>query len=623
MEQTPERPRFESPSTIYKRFLSKNRDKLAYQQKWDRHLGYTKVTLAFTVVALMIWYLHELHRFWLLLIPVGALVALAIVHEKVLARIREIKAVLNYYDRGLARLEDRWAGTGEGGERFMDAAHPYARDLDVFGKGSVFELFCTFRTRAGEETLARWLLEPAPRGEIRARQCAAQELRTRVKYRERLFTAGDKVRLGLHPDSLAAWGEGKSSFTSPWLPVLAAALAVLWVASVALALAALLVILGIADFHSATLHAPYLSILPLLLLSATNLMVNRFLMKRSSTSAEAVEEATDDLDLLMEVLRILEQEQFESPRLADLQSALKGSGIPPSAAVKRLDRIVRYLEQRRNGLLAWFGLDHFLLYTAQWMFRAEAWRRQFGPAIRGWLGAVGEMEVLAALSGYAYEHPGDAWPEIDDENPCFEAESFAHPLLPEGKAVRNDLKLGDGLQLIVLSGPNMSGKSTLVRGIGINAVLAQCGAPVRAKRLRLSRLAVGASICVLDSLQGGVSRFYAEIKRLKLISDLAQGPIPVLFLLDELLSGTNSHDRLLGTQLVVNALVQHGAMGMVTTHDLALTRIPENMDGKARNDHFEDHLENGQLAFDFKLKAGVVQTSNALKLMQSIGLLIE
>ncbi len=484
----------------------------------------------------------------------------------------------------------------------MDAAHPYARDLDVFGAGSIFELLCTFRTRAGEETLARWLLEPAPPDEIRARQCAAQELKDRTGFRERLFTVGDKVRLRLHPDSLTAWGEGKPWVAPRWLQVPAALLAVLWVASLAYGL----------------LHNNYW---PFLGLSAMNLAVDRRLMKRLSTSPEAVEAATGDLDLLAEVLRILEQEPFQSSRLAHLQSELKAGGIPASAAVKRLNRIVWYLEQRKNRIIHWFGLDHFLFYSAQLMFRVESWRSQFGPAIRGWLAAVGEMEVLAALSGCAYEHPDDVWPEIDDEKPCFEAESFAHPLLPESRAVRNDLKLGDGLQLIVLSGPNMSGKSTFIRGIGVNVVLAQCGAPVRAKRLRMSPLAVGASICVLDSLQGGVSRFYAEIKRLKLISDLTQGPLPVLFLLDELLSGTNSHDRLLGTEMLVNDLVQRGSMGMITTHDLALARIPESMNGSARNYHFEDHLENGQLVFDFKLKAGVVQTSNALKLMQSIGLL--
>jgi hypothetical protein len=600
MDQTPERPNSESARTAYQRFLEQNRDRLAYQQRWDRYLGYAKVALGILAAIFLIRFVHQLHGIWLLLVDIAAFLVLVIAHERVLTRIREIKRIITHYDRGLARLEDRWAGTGEGGERFLDTTHPYARDLDVFGPGSIFELLCTFRTRAGEETLARWLLAPASPSEIRARQGAAQELKPRIRFREKLFTAGDKVRLGLHPDRLAAWGEGNPWVASRWLSVLAATLAFLWIASL---------------FYGLVRNNYW----PLLGISVLNNIVNRLFMKRLSTSAEAVEDAADDLDLLVEVLQVIEQEQFKSERLAHLQSGLKAGGIAPSAAVKKLDRIVDSLMQRRNKLVGWF--DSFLLYTAQWMFRAESWRRHFGPAIRGWLSAVGEIEVLAAFSGYAFEHSDDTWPEIDDERPGFEAESFAHPLLPESKAVRNDLKLGDGLQLIVLSGPNMSGKSTFVRGIGVNAILAQCGAPVRAKRLRMSRLAVGASICILDSLQGGVSRFYAEIKRLKLISDMARGTIPVLFLLDELLSGTNSHDRLSGTQLVVKGLVQCGSMGLVTTHDLALARIPETMNGNARNDHFEDHLENGQLVFDFKLRAGVVQTSNALKLMESIGLI--
>lgn len=601
MDGTLDNPKVDSPLAAYTRLLQMNRDRLVVLQKWDRYFGYAKLALGLLMAFFLVWFLHKFHGIWPLLVDLAAFVVFAIMHEKVLKQIRDIKAIITHYKCGTARLEDRWAGMGESGDRFTDAMHPYARDLDLFGKGSVFELLCTFRTRAGEETLAHWLLEPAPPDEIRARQSAAQELKTRIRFRERLFTAGNRVRLGLHPDSLAAWGERASSFGSRWLSLSTAMLAILWVAA--------LIYGFLRD-----------SFMPAALLSAANLIVNRLLMKRLSTSAEAVEAASDDLDLLVEILQVLEQEQFESPRLVHLQSALEAGGIPPSAAVRKLDRIVHYLAQRRNLLLRIFGLDGFLFYTAQLMFKAESWQREFGPAIRGWLAAVGEIEVLAALSGYAFEHPCDAWPEFDDERPCFEAESFAHPLLPEGKAVRNDLKLCDGLQLIVLSGPNMSGKSTFVRGIGVNAILAQCGAPVRAKRLRMSRLAIGASICVLDSLQGGVSRFYSEIKRLKLISDAAQGPIPVLFLLDELLAGTNSHDRSAGTRLVVEALVQHGAIGLVTTHDLALTQIPENMNGSAANFHFEDNLENGQLAFDFKLKPGVVHTSNALTLMQSIGL---
>jgi DNA mismatch repair ATPase MutS len=268
----------------------------------------------------------------------------------------------------------------------------------------------------------------------------------------------------------------------------------------------------------------------------------------------------------------------------------------------------------------------FVFYTPQFTMAAERWRARFGPAIRGWLDTVGEFEALAALAGYAYEHPADVMPEISEPTSgsravaCFEAEDLAHPLMARSKAVGNDLKLGQEPQMMIVSGPNMAGKSTFLRGVGLNAVLAQCGAPVRAKRLQMSSLKVGASICVLDSLQGGVSRFYAEIQRLKVLADLAGGGVPLLFLLDELLSGTNSHDRFEGTRLVVEELVEKGAIGLVTTHDLALTTIPEKMNGAGQNCHFEDRIEDGELRFDYRLRPGVVQTSNALKLMEAVGL---
>ena len=545
-------------------------------------------------------FVHELHGFSLVIAAIVVFVILAIFHEFVLTRIRRLDAVIAFYERGVARLEDRWAGTGEGGERFLNESHAYARDLDLFGKGSVFELLCTFRTRAGQEKVAQWLLEPASPAEVEKRQRAVQELKDRTQFRENLFTAGDMIRFGLHPELLVAWaGE---EFPIKWraAPVVATTLAVLWVASVAVA---------------ATTFLYW----PVLLVSLINIALNRKLIKRLENFVEGAEAAAVDLDLLVSVLRIIEKESFNSERLKDLQGSLAvGKGMA-SAHIKRLDRMARFLEHRRNMMVR--GIDPFVFYTALCAFWAESWRRKFGPRVRGWLDAVGEVESIAAFSCYAFEHPDDAWPEFCAEGPLFEAEMLAHPLLPEKQAVRNDVRLDDGLRMIVLSGPNMSGKSTFVRGVGINAVLAQCGAPVRARRLRMSSLAVGTSICILDSLQGGVSRFYAEIKRLKTIADLTRGPTAVMFLLDELLSGTNSQDRLRGSELLVRTLVEHGAIGFITTHDLALARIPESMDGRARNYHFDDHLEDGKLRFDFKLKEGVVQTSNALRLMESIGLL--
>jgi DNA mismatch repair ATPase MutS len=322
--------------------------------------------------------------------------------------------------------------------------------------------------------------------------------------------------------------------------------------------------------------------------------------------------------LLSEVLTAFEREPFTSPRLQQLQAGLKAQGTSPSKAVAKLNRHVEFLESAHNLFVRVF--DFFIFYRLQFVLATESWRRRFGPSLRLWLESVGELEALASLGGYTYEHPEDVFPEFVDHSPCFAAEGLAHPLLPRNRAVANDLRLGPDLQLLIVSGPNMAGKSTFLRGIGVNAVLAQCGAPVRATRLQLSPLAVTASICVLDSLEGGISRFYAEINRLKQIMDVASGPIPALFLLDELLSGTNSHDRLIGTRSFVKKLVQHGAVGLVSTHDLALTAIPEEIGPQAINCHFEDHLEEGKLQFDYKLYPGIVQTSNALSLMRSIGL---
>jgi DNA mismatch repair ATPase MutS len=250
----------------------------------------------------------------------------------------------------------------------------------------------------------------------------------------------------------------------------------------------------------------------------------------------------------------------------------------------------------------------------------EHWRRHSGPAVRRWLHATGEIEALCSLSTHAYEHPADSFAEFADRSPWLDAEAIGHPLIPEQRVVRNDVQISGELQVLVVSGSNMSGKSTLLRTLGISVVLAQAGATVRAKRLRLSPLAVGASIRVNDSLQGGVSRFYAEILRLRQILDLTAGPLPVLFLIDEFLHGTNSHDRRIGAEALVRGLIRRGAIGLVTTHDLAIADIAGELGSRAANVHFEDHVEGGQIHFDYRMQPGVVRKSNAIELMRSVGL---
>jgi hypothetical protein len=329
------------------------------------------------------------------------------------------------------------------------------------------------------------------------------------------------------------------------------------------------------------------------------------------------EEPARDLLAIAGLLHRLETAELKSPLLQGLQAELLEGGVAPSAALASLRRLRATAESLNNGLFALLGW--LALYPVHLAAEIERWRTVHGPHFGTWLRVAGEFEALASMAAYTWLHPEDSFPEIVDEGPVFEGRGIAHPLLT-ALAVRNDVRLDPSQKVLLISGSNMSGKSTLLRSVGVNTVLALAGAPVRAEALRLSTLQVGASMRISDSLQTGTSHFYAEILRLRQLVALAESEAPVLFLLDEILHGTNSHDRLIGAEAVVRALLERGALGMVTTHDLALARMADDPAIHAVNVHFVDHLEDGKMEFDYRLHPGVVTKSNALELMRSIGL---
>jgi DNA mismatch repair ATPase MutS len=289
---------------------------------------------------------------------------------------------------------------------------------------------------------------------------------------------------------------------------------------------------------------------------------------------------------------------------------------------------VSFAGSRRNQAIALFSIP--LLYTLNVALAAERWRRAHGSAVRSWVEVIGEFEALLAIASYAHEHPDDPFPEFVEGPASFTGTDLGHPLIPAARCVRNDVSITGKTRILLVSGSNMSGKSTLLRTVGVNTVLAMAGAPVRARSLTLTELQIGASIRINDSLHDGSSRFYAEITRLRQLFDLAggspTGPGPtgqgrsLLFLLDELLQGTNSRDRRSGAEGIVRAFVARGAIGLISTHDLALTDISDLPQGALRNVHFQDELHDGRMTFDFKLRDGVVTKSNAMELMRSIGL---
>lgn len=545
----------------------------------------------------MLWY--RIDPLWLAL-PAAVFVALLVLHEKVLRRLRRSRRAEKYYEQGIARLEDRWVGAGEPGERFRAGTHPYSEDLDLFGRGSVFELLCGARTRAGEDTLAAWLNGPAPIEEVRARQKAVQELRGMLDLREDLALLGEDIRSGVHAEELAAWGRER-----PVLEGVGPRLTTLFLA--------LLLVGVVAGWAVGALPSQLI----LLVLAAEAGLSLRY-RKQVQHVVESVERPSRDLALLSQILVRMERERFTSARLMELRAMLDTDGHPPSWQIARLHRWIELLDSRDHLLTRVIGPP--LLWTTQVAFAIENWRARCGRSVGPWLTALGEMEALCSLARYAYEHPNDPFPQLIEGGACYDGVELGHPLLPEEKMVRNSLLLDEKLALLVVSGSNMSGKSTLLRTVGVNAVLAFAGAPVRAVALKLSPLSVGASIRVTDSLRGGSSRFYAEITRLRQIVDLAMEGRPVLFLLDELLHGTNSHDRRIGAEAVVRELLTRGSIGLLTTHDLALADIAEALAPRAANVHFEDHLVNGRITFDYKMQKGVVRKSNALELMRSVGL---
>ena len=551
------------------------------------------------VVAWLVFGSRVLAAGWLA-VPILLFVVLLFAHDRLLTQRQRALRSVAFYERALSRLESRWAGGGTQGERFRDPHHPYADDLDLVGEGSLFELVCTARTRGGEDTLAAWLLGPATPEQIQLRQDAVRELTPRLDLREDLARLGDEVRSGLHPERVCAWGAAPVVIASKTPAMIAAGLA-------ALALAGLV----------CWMLTP-LGPLPFLLALLLEGVFWSLYRRRFQAVVGAVELPGQDLGLLAHLLERLEREPCQASRLVELQAGLETSGASASTSIARLRRLIDLLDARRNQLF--FPVAAVLLWTPQVAFAIERWRARFGPDLGRWIEAVGEFEALCAFAGFSYERPDYAFPEILDGAPCFEGVAIGHPLLPDDRCVRNDLTLSAENPALIVSGSNMSGKSTLLRSIGINTVLGLAGAPVCAKNLRLSPVAIGASIRLQDSLLEGSSRFYAEILRLRQITELAQNELPILFLLDEILSGTKSHDRGIGAEAVVRNLVESGAIGLVTTHDLALTRLADLLAPRVTNVHFQDHLEDGVIAFDYRIHPGVVTKSNALELMRAVGL---
>ena len=588
-----------SPETVYLRRLAERTK--SYERETTRYNRLGSARLGFTVFsAAIVWAaLAYGSSSWPILLGVALaiLIVLFVIGDRLARRTRFAQRSVQYYQCALARVRTRRNEAGETGERFIDPDHPYAVDLDLFGKHSLFQFLSTCRTRGGENLLAQWLLAPAAASEIHSRHEAVEDLRERLDLREDIAALGEEFRSGVRPEALARWAVAAPISIPFQLRFVAAAFSFIGFS--------LLTWWTATQFGDARLRIAIITVAALegAVFFRWRMAVNQI--------ALAAEEPGHDLALLRDVLARLEREQFSAPRLVRHRAALNEPG-QASLAISHLNRLMELLESRDNWLVRIFG--PLVLWTTQVSFALEGWRQRHGNAIPQWLEAVAQFEALGSLAALRFEHPEDVLPRLVNGTPFLQAKGLAHPLLPE--CVPNDVTLNPDMALLIVSGSNMSGKSTLLRTVGLNAVLALAGAPARASSMEMTVLAVGASIRTSDSLEGGISRFYAEILRIRQILDL---PAPVLFLLDELLAGTNSHDRRIGAEAIFRGLLDRGALGLATTHDLALSSGAEEL-LRAANVHFEDFIQDGRIQFDYRMRPGVVARSNALELMRSVGL---
>ena len=587
---------------VWRQRLESSSRRLASLQRIDRRLVRLRTALFLIVIVLGIWFVGEKSSGSVPFAAAGMLLVVAIVaHRPVLRRLGHAVRVRQWYSTCLQRLTSHWKDLPLDGQQFSCPKHAWSQDLDLFGKGSLFQKLNQCRTRPAQRLLAGWMTDVPAAEDIRRRQSQAESLRDELDLRERLAVIDDAHDWEATESTLNEWAAKPAAPVPYWITTLSSVFGTAGIVILVLVASGLLPV----------------SLLLLILLLQIPLML---LVRRQIHSVVvAVDRVNDVFRQLSRVVAELESHSFSSPLVEEIQQQLTADHRSASEQIRVLSRRISWLNNSiRNQFLvpfAWFcGLVVLLTH------RIETWRQAYGPSLPRWIAATAELEVLLSIGAWNFDHANGTLPEISDGEPVLRATMLGHPLLPIQVCVRNDVELTREQPLMIISGSNMSGKSTLLRSIGTNLVLAWCGARVNAEKFLTTPFQLGTVMRVSDSLLEGRSLFFSVVQRLRQIVDLASGRWPLLFLLDEILHGTNSTDRRRGAEAVIRKLLEHQTLGLVTTHDLALTKIVDILDGRAVNFHFEDQISDGRMTFDYRLREGVVERNNAIELMRMMGL---
>lgn len=511
---------------------------------------------------------------------------------------RQLEMVLEQYrihEEELAIGQHHFHHRFDGG-RLAPKDHAYAQDLDLFGPASVFQWLHRSTSEQGHETLAQWLLQPAPNAALRERQQASADLATQCAWGISFQAIGQLQRIDrVTENRLLEWLKTPLTFHSKAWRIIAIAVPVI---ALSLLLAHILGFLSAVRFYA---------LLPIFLIIAFSIT------RRVKSRYETLDKIVPKLVTLGSALREIETGKFEAPLLLQLQQQL-GNGAA-SRAIRQLRQILDRFDYRLNPLV-FLPLNTFLLWDLQQILALERWQQTQKDALGRWFRVLGAFEALNSLARLRFNHPEWALPGLSDAPAIFEAVALAHPLIPANKAIANNFSTSGQPAIALITGSNMAGKSTFLRSVGVNQVLAMAGAVASAKSLTVSNLRVMSSMRIADNLEENTSTFYAELRKLKGIIEAVNRHEPLLLLLDEILRGTNSQDRQTGSRALIRQLVQQGAVALLATHDLALTAEP----GPISNYHFDVAVTGEELYFDYTLKPGICTSMNASILMKKIGI---
>lgn len=546
---------------------------------------------------------------WVVIVAIVGLVVFArlMVWHRAVRRRRDLHLNLAAINADEAGRLNRQYARPETGLNYAPANHAYAQDLDLFGNHSLYRLLNRTHTHEGGARLAHYLLQPAQLEHIFLRQQAVEALKPHIDWRQELeATARLNERIGQSAAGLREWAVGQTPLPG-WanvarfvLPLITLGVVVLWLLGN---------VPGLAVLVALALHGAVLG--PL-----------------NDTAKQVSHQTADIAHVLMDfadLFRFVENVPGDAHLLRDLKQRLRVEQGYASTAIAQLARLVENFNFRQNAYFYLFiGLP--TLWDVHYLVALNRWRAQHGPQLAGWLATLAEVESLNSLAGFAYAHPDYAQPDlVDESHPVLEAVDMAHPLIVPQRAVANSLAVSGSGQTVLITGSNMSGKSTFLRTMALNVVLAQAGAVTAAKRFVCAPVQVYTSMRTQDSLEENTSSFYAELKRLRTLLELTgpdgdkASPLPVLYFLDEILKGTNSTDRHKGAEALIRQLHRTRALGFVSTHDLELGQMGEAVD-YVHNYHFRSDIHEGQVTFDYQLRPGICQSFNASQLMAAIGI---